>query len=224
MRALCMWDGLAPPFTLSGNADNCLITVMVPVSDTLQDLTLSKGWDPLLKNQEGRFFSFFCGPQVSTFLLILPWAQRHSLGCADCSIPGPSHIWPSPLLCLDSDPHWAKGSSEGLSWGLKPLAYASHQLSLSKHKFKDKLLRIWGMQLEGLKSQGRACFCLRGLAASSAHQPLSASVPGMRQTWGSYHFQAVMWAPSPAACCPLTCVTQLQLLEIRHPRYTASAG
>lgn len=85
-------------------------------------------------------------------------------------------------------------------------------------------LRIWGMQLEGLKSQGRACFCLRGLAASSAHQPLSASVPGMRQTWGSYHFQAVMWAPSPAACCPLTCVTQLQLLEIRHPRYTASAG
>lgn len=58
MRALCMWDGLAPPFTLSGNADNCLITVMVPVSDTLQDLTLSKGWDPLLKNQEGRFFSF----------------------------------------------------------------------------------------------------------------------------------------------------------------------
>ena len=78
------------------------------------------------------------------------------------------------------------------------------------------------MQWEGLKSQGRASFLLWG--PSSAHQPLAASVPGMRQTWGSYHFQAVMWAPSPAACCALTCVTQLQLLEIRHPRYTASAG
>ena len=169
------------------------------------------------------FFFLLWSPGLSTFLLILPWARRHSLGHADCSIPGPLHIWPSPLLCLDSDPHWAKGSSEGLSWGLKPLTNASHQLSLSKHKFKDKLLRIWGMQREGLKSQGRACFCQRGLAASFAHQPLAASVPEMRQTWGSYHFQALMWAPSPAAC-PLTCVTQLQLLEIRHPRYTTSAG
>lgn len=128
------------------------------------------------KTRKDAFFFPLWSPGLSTFLLILPWAQRHSLGCADCSIPGPVHIWPSPLLCLDPDPHWAKGSSEGLSWGLKPLANASHQLSLSKHKFKDKLLRIWGMQWEGVKSQGRACFRLWG--PSSAHQPLAASVPG----------------------------------------------
>ena len=92
MRALCMRDGLAPPFTSSGNADNCLITVMVPVSDMLQDLRSSKGWDPLLKNQEGSFFLsavvprslYFSsytplGPETlpGLYRLFCPWALAH---------------------------------------------------------------------------------------------------------------------------------------------------
>lgn len=85
-------------------------------------LEIIEMWDPLLKKPGRMLFSFLYGPQVSYFSSYTPLGPQDSpwvvqtvlfLGCASLTF-----TFAVPRLRSSL----GQGSSEGLSWGLKPLA------------------------------------------------------------------------------------------------------